>query len=86
MFVTSFFWRNYQTEIVMISTTADYFWPKYWSARSTQKRGSYYLGVKIINNNEKLIGWLKFQVDTINGSFSITDKSFTDKNYIVAGK
>ena len=79
-------WKNYQTEIVAISTTVDYNWQKYWSARSAQKSDSYYLGVKIINNNEKLIGWLKFQVDTINGSFSITDKSFTDKNFIVAGK
>jgi len=39
-----------------------------------------------MNNNEKLLGWLKFQVYTTNGSFSITDKSFTDKNYIAAGK
>jgi len=84
--LTPLYWRNYQTEIVTISTTADYFWPKYWSARSPQKRDSYYLGVKVINNNAKLIGWLKFQVDTTNGSFSISDKSFTDKNFIVAGK
>ena len=83
---TPYSWQNSQAQIIQISTTPDYFWPKYWGIRADQKLDYYYLGIKINNTTENLVGWLKLQLDTTSGKVYIRDQSFTNKNLIIAGK
>lgn len=79
-------WKNDRISLVSISTTPQYFWSKYWKASASSKQNDYYLGVKIGNGAEKLIGWLKVQVDTTSGAVTIKDRAFTNKDFIVVGK
>jgi hypothetical protein len=81
-----YMWKNDRISLVSISTTPQYFWSKYWKASASSKQNDYYLGVKIGNGAEKLIGWLKVQVDTTSGAVTIKDRAFTNKDFIVVGK
>ena len=84
-----YYWAKYLTpDLVSISTSSinDYLWPNEWEIKSNMTLDSYYLGIKINNNNSNLIGWIKIRIDKSTGDIQILDKKFTSEELIVIGK
>lgn len=78
---TETFWNSYPASIVSIHRHHNN-WDKYWKVISTSKTG-YYLIFKKTVEDDSQIGWLKLQIDTLNGQISLIDKMISEYEKLV---
>ena len=62
------------TTILSITTNTIGEWPSQWDVNSDMEQSSYFLGLKMISNNNVLLAWLEFTINTNDGNVSIIDK------------
>lgn len=71
-----FFWSS--TSMVSIVSVYNHIpsngWRANWEVNSNTEYPSYFIGLKVKKDNEILLGWIEFEVDTGNGLISIVDK------------
>ena len=60
--------------IITVRKTAADLWPTTWEINSELERESYFVGLKIINNNIAQLGWVELAFGTSTGKVSIEDK------------
>lgn len=51
-------------------------WPTEWQVDSMEEFEFYLLGVKLVQNNENKIGWIKLQIDKNNGEMMVVEFEF----------
>ena len=74
--------------LVSISTTSGSGsgWEKEWSIAGDLSQDYYYLGFKIINGDNYLLGWLKLYINKTTGEIVIIDKRTTNNDFIIVGE
>ena len=82
------YWENFQADLVSISNSSanNYLWPNAWGVHTTDSQDQYYLGITIKENENFLIGWLKFNIDKSTGTIQITDKKLSSGNIVIIDK
>jgi hypothetical protein len=82
------YWETFQADLISISNSSEnnYLWPNEWKIQSNTTQSSYYLGVKLKENESFLIGWVKFRIEKSTGEIQIIDKKLTSDSYIVIDK
>jgi len=70
------FWNNLTSvgEIVSITTSTTGEWPNEWDINSDNQHASYFLGLKIISDNNSQLAWIELGINTSDGKVSIVDK------------
>jgi len=48
-------------------------WPTEWSISSNEEFEFYYLGVKLIENSKSNSGWIKLEIDKVNGKVRVVE-------------
>jgi len=71
---------------VDITNSSKGIWPNEWTIRNNSASESYYLGIRLKENNSFLVGWLKLDIDKTTGEIKIIDKNLTSNNYILIDK
>jgi len=66
-------WSTSRT-IIWIHDNLDGQWPNEWEISSNSVHSTYFLGLKIINNNVTQLGWVELDIDTSNGDIEVIDK------------
>ncbi len=74
--VEPLFWTNISSpvRIISITTNSEGEWPTEWDINSDTEHSSYFLGLKIIVDNDFQLGWVEIEINTDNGLVSIVDK------------
>lgn len=75
--------KNDTAFIAELYQNNDNIWPETWEIRSTKADNPYYLGIRINEDENIWIGWLKLQIDDSNGHIRILDYRLTNKKEIV---
>ena len=66
------FWNNagWTEDIVSIRNNIDGTWPTQWTVHSENEQNSYFLGLKLIDDNVIELGWVELSIDLDNGEVS----------------
>ena len=74
--------------LVSISTTSGSGsgWEKEWSIAGDLSQDNYYLGFKIMDDDNYLLGWLKLHINKTTGEIVIIDKRTTNNDFIIVGE
>ncbi|GJM34904.1 MAG: hypothetical protein DHS20C18_39050 [Saprospiraceae bacterium] len=51
-------------------------WPEKWAINSTETFEFYFLGFKLIENNDTKTGWMKLSIDSNNGEIQVVEIGF----------
>lgn len=68
------------TEIIQ---AADGIWPDEWTANSEFNSNPYYLGIRVKENEDFLVGWIKLEINKTNGKIKFLEYQLTPDDYIV---
>ncbi len=82
-------WKNTSIHFVTMSNDLlkeNYSWPTEWIIQNHNSFESYFIGIKLIENNSSLIGWMKIEISSSTGEIKISDKQITSDEYIVINK
>lgn len=63
-----------QTLVSISSLNTDRDWPSEWDIDSDADHSSYFLGLKLVSENQINLGWLEIEIDQSNGLASVVDK------------
>ncbi|MCB0688572.1 MAG: hypothetical protein KDC53_18670 [Saprospiraceae bacterium] len=58
-------------------------WANKWDVESNLDLDNYYLGIKLNDGTDQLIGWIKLSLDRSTAEVQILDKKFTSEAFIV---
>jgi hypothetical protein len=75
-------WNIMSAELVTISDMNN-LWPLEWNIMSENAPDSYYVGVKVKDGSEFMIGWLKLEINKDTGEAFVTDMEVTAEDEIV---
>jgi len=69
-------WRSVfsQTIVSIATATAEGDWPAEWDVNSDTEHSSYFLGLKLVSDNQFKLGWLAIEIDRSNGVVTVVDK------------
>lgn len=71
-------WANTNWLVTIVILEMDEFgkWPAKWKIDSNETFEFYFLGFKLIENNDLKIGWMKLEIDQESGEIQIADFEF----------
>lgn len=75
--------RYYWDAVSIYSSYDDETWPDEWSIESDLDLDYYYMGIRITDESNDQIGWIKLDIDKSTGIINIIDKRFTTDDSIV---
>ena len=69
-------WRNtFSRTIVSIATkNAEGDWPNKWEINADTSHPTYFLGLKLVNDNMNQLAWIEIEINKKDGTVSIVDK------------
>lgn len=65
---------GFSKQILFIYTNEDGQWPVEWQVSSDSVHSTYFLGLKITDNNLTQLGWLELDINTSNGNVEVINK------------
>ncbi|WP_422079363.1 hypothetical protein [Ulvibacterium sp.] len=82
--VEPFKWNEYgPVSIARLWQGADGIWPEEWSVNSEFNSNPYYLGIRVKENEDFLVGWIKLEINVTNGKIRFVEYQLTPEEYIV---
>ncbi|WP_299537438.1 hypothetical protein [Ulvibacterium sp.] len=69
--------------ITEIRQAADGIWPDEWSVNSEFNTNPYYLGIRVKEDEDFLVGWIKLEIDRTTGEISFEQFRLAAGEYIV---
>jgi len=67
--------KGFSKEILSISNNTEGQWPNNWEINADSNRSSYFIGVKIENDNVIELGWIELEIDRSTGKVILIDKN-----------
>ena len=67
-------WSDSSKFLVFIELLNEGVWTKNWRPYSQDEHLSYFVGLKILNDNLNLIGWIELDINNSDGTIEIIDK------------
>jgi len=61
-------------QIMILYANKDGLWPIKWKLNTDESHSTYFLGLKLINDNSTQIGWVELDINRSNGIVEIIDK------------
>jgi hypothetical protein len=61
----------------------DGIWSEEWNVNSEFNSNPYYLGIRVKENEDFLVGWVKLEIDITNGKIKFLEYQLTPDEYIV---
>ncbi|MEM7105243.1 MAG: hypothetical protein AAF502_19045 [Bacteroidota bacterium] len=69
------FWDIGDTrQFISIRNNSEGTWPIEWKVNSNTLHSTYFFGLKILNDNKSLLGWIEIELNTNNGSVRLINK------------
>lgn len=80
-----FKWNDVSEPLTLVEITqaADGIWPDAWSVNSEFNSNPYYLGIRVEENTDFLVGWIKLEINKTNGEIEFLQFRLTPDDYIV---
>lgn len=69
--------------ITEITQAANGIWPDEWTVNSEFNSNPYYLGIRVKENEDFLVGWIKLEINKTNGKIKFEQYRLTADEYIV---
>jgi len=65
---------GFSRQIMSLNTNMEGQWPNKWELNTDESHSTYFIGLKLINNNSTQIGWVELDINRSNGIVEIIDK------------